>query len=73
MLLHPLVDLSSPSSISRKPKGLFYVFLGAIMPFWDSTIAPLSSEDLSGHHNLLGSSATAPPGITANALTQVLQ
>lgn len=38
------------------------------MPPSGSAIAPLGSKDPCEHHNLLVSSATAPPGIIANAL-----
>lgn len=40
----------------------------AVMPPWDSAIAPLGTKDPFGHYNLLVSTATAPPGIIADIL-----
>lgn len=68
MLFRPLVDSSSLPSISTKPKGPSYVFLRAVMPPWDSAIAPLGTKDPFGHYNLLVSTATAPLGIIADIL-----
>ena len=58
----------SPSSSSKKPKGLLYVFSQIIKPPWDFAISPLSSKDPFGHNNLLVNSSIAPPGIIASAL-----
>lgn len=58
----------SPSSSSKKPKGLLHVFSQTIKPPWESVISPLGSKDPSGHNNLLVNSSIAPPGIIASAL-----